>query len=86
MRYSVLVVEQALRQDLLDDFLDAELLDLACFTSAACWVEMTTLEMRDGLAVLVYDGDLDLGVGPQPRHFAGLADLGELAGRGGGRT
>ena len=67
-------------KDLLDDFLDDEIFDRLCAsTSAACWVEMTTLVMRDGLAVLVLDGDLALRVGTQPFHFAGLADAGQFA-------
>ena len=59
--------------------------DLLLGDLAACCVEMTTVSTRDGLAVLVLDGDLALAVGAQIGHRTvvspgGAAHLGELAG------
>ena len=38
------------------------------------------------LVVLVLDGNLALGVGPQPRHLAGLADARQFAAQAVGDT
>ncbi len=48
-----------------------------CSTPSACWVEMTTLTMRVGLAIDILHGDLALGIGAEPLGLAALADGGE---------
>ena len=75
-----LLVEQMLRQNFLDDFLDAKFLDRPCASRrAACCVEMTTFVMSHRLVVFVLDGNLRFASGRSQRDFAGLADARQFA-------
>ena len=73
-----LVREQASRENLLDDVLDAELFDLGVFDIFRMLRGDDDVGDRDGLAVLINDGNLRLRIGAQPRRFAALANLGQL--------
>ena len=79
IRNSVLAGHHPRREALLDDVLDAELLDL--FVRDVGGVLGRDDDVLDSHrpAVFVGDRDLRLRVGPQPRHLAALADLGQLA-------
>ena len=71
--------EHVLRKDLLDDLLDAELLDHG--VAHVCGVLRGDNHVHDAgrLAIDVFDGDLALGVRTQPLgELASLADLGQL--------
>ena len=58
-----LLVEQMGRHDWRDDVLAQRALISSWSTSGACWVLMTMVSTRTGLAVVVLDGHLALAVG-----------------------
>jgi len=71
--------EQILRQHFPNDLLDAEFLDLRVRHAFGVLGRDDDVGDRDGLAVLVNDRDLALGVRAQPFHLAALADAREFA-------
>ena len=71
--------EHPLGQHLLDDFLDAELLNQAVLHTGRVLGGDDDVRDGDGLVILIDDGHLGLRVGTQPRgQLPGLADLREL--------
>jgi hypothetical protein len=67
------------RQDLLDDLLDAELLDLGVAHVSSVLGGDDDVHDAGRLAIDVFDGDLGLGVRAQPLgKLASLADAGQL--------
>jgi len=71
--------EHVLRKDLLDDLLDAELLDLGVAHVSGVLGGDDDVHDAGGLAIDVFDGDLGLGVRAQPLgELAGFADLCQL--------
>ena len=72
--------EEVLGQHLLDDFLDAELLDGGMIHIGGVLGGDHHVGNGHRAVVLVHHGDLRLGIGAQPRgELSGLANLGELA-------
>ena len=71
--------EHVLRQDLLDDLLDAEFLDLGVAHVSGVLGGDDDVHDAGGLAIDVFDGNLALGVRAQPLgEFASFADAGQL--------
>ena len=72
--------EHVLWQHLLDDLLDAELLDFGVLNAGGMLGGDHHVDDAGGLAIHILHGDLALGVGAQPLGgLACLADLGQLA-------
>ena len=66
-------------QDLLDDLLDDEALDGPVLHVGGVLGGDHDVGDAHRLVVHIVDGDLALGVGPEPVDLAGLADAGQLA-------
>ncbi len=71
--------EHVLRQDFLDDLLDAELLDLGVAHVSGVLSGDDDVDDARGLAIDVFDGNLAFGVGTEPLgKLTSLADAGQL--------
>lgn len=75
-----LVGEHVGWEDLLDDFLDAEVFDGGVIDSVSVLGGDDDVDDAGGLAINVFDGDLGFGIGAEPwGFFAVFAKLGEFA-------
>ena len=74
-----LLVQQMRGQDLLDDFVDDEALDGSVLHVRRVLRRYHDVGDAHGLVIDILDGDLALGVRPQPFDRPGLANAGQLA-------